>query len=125
MSCEKWRLRAQITSTLFFSLRARRCGPPCPPRAAAAGARRAAPLQHLFVATWKNKSGRFKLALRRRLLLAEQDAESSRLTSWLDHAHLRIFHSRNQGNQYALTSVAEELHLGRSLHLYSFPSTLD
>ena len=33
------------------------------------------------------------LALRRRLLLAEQDAESSADSrSWLDHAHLRIFH---------------------------------
>ena len=108
MSCEKWRLMVQKPA-LFFSLspRARRCGPPRPPRAAAAGRRGAQRrLQHFLWQLGKTSRAGSSLALRRRLLLAEQDAESSADSrSWLDHAHLRIFHSRKRGNQYALAHL--------------------
>ena len=94
MSCESGSLEAQITSTLFFlHARGAAARPARRVRQRRGGAARSAACKHFLWQLGKTSRAGSSLALRRRLLLAEQDAESSADSrSWLDHAHLRIFH---------------------------------
>ena len=96
MSCETWSLVVRITSTLFFLSRAASLRP-APPAAFGSGgrARRSAPELHIFSSTATEQDS-FKTCYYSSFVvvfLAVQDAESSTDSrSWLDHAHLRIFH---------------------------------
>ena len=111
MSCETWRLRVQITSTLFFS-RARgvRCGPR-PPRACGSGgarAARSAPSRcNMPLSVHREQVGQVQLFLFVAVCFCQ--SKTLRAAQTRDHGLTTrtcvSSTSRKRGNQYALAHL--------------------